>query len=98
MLWTITDVQIKQLRSDNVVTVSAAPPLNALDFEELLSSFPSALPSSAPPGDAGLTSVHKSLPTYLGPAGSVESGKRTHGRGAASGLEEVKRMTNASKK
>ena len=97
-LSTLSNSQVKQLRNDNVVTASSPPPLNGLDFEELLASFPSALPSSAPPGDAGLTSVHKSLPTYLAPAGSVESGKRTHGRGAATGLEEVRRMTDKSKK
>ena len=81
-----------------MVTTSSPPPLNGLDFEQLLATFPSSLPSSAPPGQAGLTSVHKSLPTYLGPQGSVESGKRKHGRSMEDGLAEARRLADASKK
>jgi hypothetical protein len=43
-----------------------------------------------------LTSVHKSLPTYLGnkkPSGP-ESGKRTHGRSMEDSFEEVRRMSS----
>lgn len=83
--------QVTQLRSDNIV--SPVPPLNALSFEKLLAAFPSSLPSSQP-GTAGLTSVHKVLPTYLGPAKGVEQGKRTHGRGSAMNqLADVQRTT-----
>ncbi|KAK1924173.1 hypothetical protein DB88DRAFT_489337 [Papiliotrema laurentii] len=97
-IFTVTRDQIKQLRSDNVVTISSPTPLNSVDFEQLLAAFPSSLPTSAPPGDAGLTSVYKSLPTYLGPKKAPESGKRTHGRGVEDTLEEVRRMSNAGKK
>jgi hypothetical protein len=83
--------QVTQLRSDNIV--SPVPPLNALSFDKLLAAFPSSLPSSQP-GNAGLTSVHKVLPRYLGPAKGVEQGKRTHGRGSAvDQLGDVQRTT-----
>lgn len=83
--------QVTQLRSDNIV--SPVPPLNALSFDKLLAAFPPSLPSSQP-GNAGLTSVHKVLPTYLGPAKGVEQGKRTHGRGSAMNqLADVQRTT-----
>lgn len=82
----MTLAQVKQLRIDNIV--SPTPPMNSLAFTDLLSAFPPSLPSSSPPDKSGnLTSVYKMLPQYLGPnAGSTspQSGKRTHGRGAAS--------------
>ncbi|KAK8864347.1 hypothetical protein IAR55_001594 [Kwoniella newhampshirensis] len=88
-MFTVTRDQITQLRQDNIV--SPAPPMLSLPFPDLLKSFPASLPSSSPPGDAGLTSVYKALPTYLGEQGRVE-GKRTHGRRAGE-FEEVKKMT-----
>lgn len=89
--------QIRQLRNDNIVSISPTSPLHSIDFASLLTAFPSSLPSSSPPGDAGLNSVYKILPSYLGPAPSVEQGKRTHGRGSVvtgsgKGFEEIQRM------
>ncbi|KAK6910186.1 NADH dehydrogenase [Kwoniella mangroviensis CBS 8886] len=90
-LFTVTRDQVEQLRSDNIV--SPSPPLNSLSFKDLLKSFPSSLPSSAPPGDPGLTPVEKILPTYLGPQDTQQKGKRTHGRNFDTGLEEVRKMS-----
>ncbi|WWC61805.1 uncharacterized protein I303_104390 [Kwoniella dejecticola CBS 10117] len=87
-LFTVTRDQVEQLRSDNIV--SPHPPLFSLNFQDLLKSFPSSLPSSAP-GQAGLTSVESILPTYLGVQDRQE-GKRTHGRSREQGLEEIKRL------
>jgi hypothetical protein len=82
--------QVKQLKADNIV--SPIPPLNSTSFTELLSTFPSSLPSSAPPGQgAGLKSVHDVLPSYLGEEGQRENGKRMHGR-KGGGKDEIERM------
>ncbi|KAK4689081.1 hypothetical protein P7C73_g1040, partial [Tremellales sp. Uapishka_1] len=90
-MFTVTRDQIKQLRVDNIV--QPIPPLASTSFSSLLAAFPSSLPSSSPPGAAGLTSVHKILPSYLGPKENRENGKRTHGRGSAvKGFEEVRNM------
>ncbi|ORY34077.1 hypothetical protein BCR39DRAFT_518368 [Naematelia encephala] len=98
-IFTVTRDQIRQLRNDNIVAVSAVSPLGSVDFAGLLSAFPSSLPTSSPPGQAGLTSVYKSLPTYLGPAKGPVSGKRTHGRGGIEdSFEEVKRLSEKAKK
>jgi hypothetical protein len=71
--------------------------MGSMGFEKLLTSFPPALPSSSPPGDAGLTSVDQSLPNYLAPQGAVESGKRKHGRSSGMGFEDVKKMSGKAK-
>ncbi|OCF36895.1 NADH dehydrogenase [Kwoniella heveanensis BCC8398] len=97
-IFTLTRDQVAQLRSDNIV--SPSPPLNSLSFQALLSAFPSSLPTSSPPGEAGLTSVEKVLPTYLGDQ-SREAGKRTHGRrssDAPGAFEDVKRMSSGKDK
>lgn len=91
--------QVTQLRSDNIV--SPIPPLNSTSFASLLETFPSSLPSSVPPGDAGLKSVYDILPQYIGnkSGGIAESGKRRHGRDAVSGMEdEVRRMSGKAPK
>lgn len=74
-------IQVRQLRYDNIV--SPTPPINNVNFSSLLETFPSSLPTSSPPGQANLTSVHSVLPTYLSPRAKTEQGKRTHGRGSA---------------
>ncbi|WRT66293.1 uncharacterized protein IL334_003246 [Kwoniella shivajii] len=94
-LFTVTRDQVEQLREDNIV--SPAPPMYSLSFPDLLKAFPSSLPSSAPPGDAGLASVEKVLPTYLG-VQNREEGKRTHGRSGGQGLEDIKKMSGIGKK
>lgn len=66
--------------------------MNSIDFATLLRSFPSSLPSSSPPGEAELVSVHQILPQYLGPPKTPESGKRTHGRGSPNNFDEIKKM------
>ncbi|WVQ99361.1 hypothetical protein IAU59_006494 [Kwoniella sp. CBS 9459] len=94
-IFTLTRDQVAQLRSDNIV--SPSPPLNSLSFQGLLSAFPSSLPTSSPPGEAGLTPVEKVLPTYLGNH-AREEGKRTHGRrsgDAPGGSETVKKMSSS---
>ncbi|WVW83817.1 hypothetical protein I302_105838 [Kwoniella bestiolae CBS 10118] len=93
-LFTVTRDQVEQLRSDNIV--SPSPPLNSLSFKDLLKTFPSSLPSSSPPGDPGLTSVEKVLPTYLGGGQDTQQkGKRTHGRNFDTGMgaEDVRKMS-----
>jgi len=94
-IFTLTRDQVKQLKYDNIV--SPTPPLNSLSFTQLLTAFPSSLPSSSPPErDAGLKSVHDILPTYLGPAEAREEGKRTHGR-KAGGFEDVQKLKSRTK-
>ena len=92
----LTHHQVQQLKHDNIV--APVPPLNSVSFERVLSAFPPSLPSSAPvtPDDAGLTSVYKILPQYLGPQITRQEGKRTHGRPGV-GFEEIERLRQKTK-
>ena len=96
-LFTVTRDQVEQLKSDNIV--SPVPPMGSVNFKDLLRAFPSSLPSSTPPQGADLVRVGSVLPTYLGPKEQRQEGKRTHGRGAGTGVEafeEVRRMSGKS--